>query len=155
MMETVNSKKQKLQIQDIIMSAVKRDHPDLKGVNLAGALIAITEELKLPNSEAIQFGNTLFITHFNKERNAGVMRALNMDTAPNYIKNGELYTRYLIQKGIKYFMTTYNTESFGIPFRQIEKNHLGQVLTLKTKNGWQTHVLLTIPKNKAKRNAEA
>ena len=153
MMELVNSKKKQLPMQEII-TRVAVAQQEKAPMPLAGTLVSIVKELELENSEAVQFGNTVFISHYDKSGKACVMRALNIDTAVNYMKNGELYTRHLMKKGVRYFMTVYETESFGLPFKLIEKNHLGQVLTGKTVYGdYETHVLLNAPKGK--NNAQA
>ena len=132
-----------------IITRVAASQQETAPMPLAGTLISIIKELELPRSEAVQFGNTVFITHYSEDGKSAVMRALNIDSAANYMKNGELYTRRLIKQGVRYFMTIYKTESFGIPFKLIEKNHLGQVLSGKTVYGdFETHVLLNAPKGK-------
>ena len=154
-MKLVDSKSKKLSMQEIIIHASERDK-DNAPMPLAGIIMSIMEELRLPNSEARQFGNTLFISHFSADKKMCIMRALNMDTPRNFINNGELYTRHLIKMGTVYFYTIYTNESFGLPFRQIEKHKLGRVLTGKTVYGdFETHVLLNTPKNKEQQDAAA
>ena len=68
------------------------------------------------------------------------------------MKNGELYTRHLMRQGIKGFVTSYDTEAFSIPFKQIEKNHLGTVETWKQGKKFVTAVMFN-QKKQAKRNA--
>jgi hypothetical protein len=106
----------------------------------------LVEELKMENSEAIQFGNTVFITHYSPESPTCFMYALNVDTAKNFVNNGEMYVRRLINNGYKGFMTSYKTESFGLPFKQIEKNRLGQVHNYKQGDRFVTAVMFSHPK---------
>lgn len=133
-METVDSKKKKLAFQEVMVRAIVSQKKDLD-VPVDHALMSLIAELQMPNTEAIQFGNTVFISHYSPESPMCAMYALNVDTAKNYINNGEMYVRHLIKNGITGFVTTYKTESFGIPFKQIEKNRLGIVETGKTQGG--------------------
>ena len=151
MILTVDSKQQKLPMQEVMVRAVYalKDRiptpPDQ-------TLMLMLEELQMPNSEAIQFGNTVFVTHYSPESATCVMYALNVDTAANLVKNGEMYTRHLIKKGMKGFVTSYDTKAFSIPFKQIEKNHLGTVETWEHGKKFMTAVMFN-PKKQAQRNA--
>lgn len=140
MMQTIDSKKQQLPMQEVMIRAMY-GLKDQFSVPLDQAFLLIVEELKMENSEAIQFGNTVFITHYSPESPTCFMYALNIDTAKNFVNNGEMYVRRLIQNGYKGFMTSYTQESFGIPFKQIEKNRLGQVHSYKQGNRFVTAVL--------------
>ena len=154
-MKLIDSKKKKLTMQEVITQTLVNQKDELP-MPLEGALISIVKELEMPNSEAIQFGNTVFISHYDNTGKACVMRALNVDTGTNLLKSGELYVRHLMKQGVKYFMTVYNTESFGIMFKTIERKHVGQVLYGKTVYGdYEAHVLLNTPQTKEQRNAEA
>jgi len=151
MMEVIDSKKKKLSLQEVMIRAIYAQKKDLK-VPPEQALISTVAELQMPGSEAIQFGNTVFITHYSAESPLCAMYALNIDTARNYINNGEMYVRYLIKRGIGGFATTYKTESFGIPFKQIERNRLGIVATEKTKDKSFITVVQFNKTKKAKEN---
>ena len=145
MMETVDSKKQKLSLQEVIVRSLHAQEKQLDRP-VDQALLLITQEVDMPGAEAIQFGNTVFISHYAKESPLCAMYALNVDTAKNYIHNGELYVRHLMKRGIQGFVTSYQTESFGVPFRQIQKNKLGIVETVKTGKRFTTVVKLTATK---------
>lgn len=151
MMETVDSKKQKLSLQEIMIRSLYAQQKQLDRP-IEQAMLLIVEELKLPGSEAIQFGNTVFITHYAAQSPLCAMYALNADTAKNYIANGEKYVRYLIKNGIQGFVTSYQTESFGVPFKQIQKNKLGIVETVKNGNRFTTVVKLTASKPRKPEN---
>lgn len=150
-MQVFDSKKKKLGMQEILVRAMENQKESL-GVPLEHALLQIVAELQMEGSEAIQFGNTLFVTHYAPESKTCVMYALNVDTARNYINNGELYVRRLIKKGIKGFVTSYTTESFGVPFKQIEKNKLGVVETRKKNGKFMTVVQFNKPRNQGQKN---
>lgn len=137
-------------MQEVMIRSLHAQKDQLT-VPMDQALLMLVEELKMDNTEAIQFGNTVFVTHYSPESPTCFMYALNVDTAKNYINNGEMYVRRLIKNGLKGFMTSYQTESFGIPFKQIEKNRLGQVHSYKQGNRFVTAVLFN-QSNRAQEN---
>ena len=154
-MKIIDSKKKKLTMQEVITQVLVNQKDDTP-VPLAGALISIVKELEIPNSEAIQFGNTVFISHYDNSGKACVMRALNADTGVNFLNNCEMYMRHLLSQGTVYFMTTYHQESFNVIWKRIEQKHYGKCLYGKTVYGdYEAHVLLNTPQNKEQRNAEA
>ena len=55
-------------------------------------------EVKSPTAWQIRFGNTIFITHSNKP-GIGLFRALNADTARNYVENGKQFCVAARKKG--------------------------------------------------------
>jgi hypothetical protein len=70
MNKMVDSKKDKLSIPEIITRAVYSNPP--KGVPPYAAILSIVKEGTLPNTEVKQYGNTVFITHFGKDRDLAV-----------------------------------------------------------------------------------
>ena len=151
MILTVDSKQKKLTMQEVMVRAMYL-LKDRITAPVDQALLLLLEELQLPNSEAIQFGNTVFITHYAPESATCVMYALNVDTARNMVKNGELYVRRLINKGIKGFVTSSDTEAFSVMMKQIERQHAGTIQTWKHGNKFMTAVMLN-PTQPAQRNA--
>lgn len=152
MMETVDSKKQKLSLQEIMIRSLYAQKDKLS-VPIDQAMLSLIAELQMPNSEAIQFGNTVFITHYSPDSPTCVMYALNVDSAKNYISNGEMYVRHLMKNGMNGFVTSYDTESFGVPFKQIEKNKLGIVETWKQGKRFVTAVQFKAKPRQGQRNA--
>ena len=128
-MEVIDSTKQQLPLQEVIVRAVN-NFKDKMDIPVANALLLIMEELRLPNSEALQLGNTVFVTHYNDKKTCAVMRTLNVDTAQNVAKNGEIYIRRLLQLGVDELVVTYNQKSLEVFFKEIEKRKIG---TYKTK----------------------
>ena len=153
-METIDSKKNKLSLQEIMIRSVY-DQKDSLTIPVEQALLMLIEELQTEGSEAIQFGNTVFISHYSPESPTCFMYALNVDTAKNYINNGEMYTRYLMKKGMTGFMTSYTQESFGVPFKQIERNNLGTVHSYKQGKRFVTAVLFNKQRSKKQEEQNA
>lgn len=135
-------------MQDVILYSLDNMRDKLP-VPMEQAILLIVEEAKLPNTEMMLLGNTVFISHFSDDGKQAVMRAFNVDNAKNYINNGERFTRYMIQRGVESFVTQYDVESYGIPMKQIQKNKLGTVTFDKTKKGtFLALVQLNKPRNK-------
>lgn len=99
------------------------------------AMVAMAEELNMDDAEAIQFGNTAFISHYSKDEPLVYMRALNVDTAPNFVNNIENYVSYIYRRGIKIIVTNYSdpvvTMAIKTAHRRIQDNNKGLDADLK------------------------
>jgi hypothetical protein len=73
---------------------------ELNGITPQVALIGMAKELTMDDVEPKQFGNTVFIGHYTDDKTGVYMRALNMDTAKNFVDNGEQYIKYLLDQGV-------------------------------------------------------
>ena len=80
----VDSKQQQLTDREIALTAAKET-----GVNRSDADVMnmLTIEFALPNTWKMRNGNTIFVVHKSKEPGFGYFRALNADTAKNYLEN--------------------------------------------------------------------
>mgnify|MGYP007049632990 CR=1 FL=1 len=110
----VESKKEQLSIPEIITQAAYNN--PVEGVPPYAAILSIVKEGTMPNTEVKQYGNTVFITHFSEDRDLAVGRALNIDTAKNFIINGEEYFRDLVRGKTKKFVAQFNQKSFATAF---------------------------------------
>ena len=107
-----DSKTNPLTAPEIIMTYVK--DLDDGTYPLANVLASISEELRLPNTDQVQIGNTVFVGHVGtgKHKNAMFGRAFNLDTGRNFVRNGLKYLAYLQNKGIKFYREkTKNTDT--------------------------------------------
>lgn len=114
MTTTVDSKKDKLSIPEIITQAAYNNPSE--GIPPYAAILSIVKEGSMPNTEVREYGNTVFITHFSKDKDLAVGRALNIDTAKNFILNGEEYFRDLVRGGTKKFVAQFDQKSFATAF---------------------------------------
>lgn len=133
-MKVFDSKKQQLAMQDVILYSIENLRDKLP-VPMEQAILLIIEEAKLPNTDMMLLGNTVFISHYSEDGKQAVMRALNVDIAKNYMRSGEVFIRYMLQRGVESFVTQYDVESYGVPLKQIQKNKLGTVTFDRTKKG--------------------
>jgi hypothetical protein len=105
--ETINSNDKKLPSPEIIVKTLEQigsgDHP------LATALAIIAKEGTLDTADIVQFGNTVFLANrgVGANKNKMVGRAFNVDTGKNYLSNCLEYLRYLHEKGITHYTTTF------------------------------------------------
>lgn len=91
-------------------------------------LAGLAEELNMDDAESIQFGNTVFITHHSTEEKGTVfMRAMNVDTAANFVDNTENYVVYAYGRGIKTIATLYDDPTISSVIkavkRRVDKNN--------------------------------
>jgi hypothetical protein len=86
----VDSKQQKLQMQEIVKISVEETKSQYDPKT---AFLSIIKETTLPDTKVLQIGNTLFIVHGTEEPRHGIFRALNADTAENYLQNSVEFTK--------------------------------------------------------------
>jgi len=88
---------------------------------------AIAAETTLPNTDIIQVGNTVFMGHTGTGKNKHKMvgRAFNADTGLNFVKNAFKYTRYLQEKGITHYSTTFTGPVFLNAFKVFQRRARG------------------------------
>ena len=82
-------------------------------------LVALTKEFTLPDTDLVQFGNTIFIGHRGKGDNKDLMwgRGLTVDTAQNFISAGLKYFEHLQGLGIKRYVTDYDGDIYDSAFK--------------------------------------
>jgi hypothetical protein len=117
MVTVVDSTKQPLQAPEIIMTAASELNNT--GRPVGNVIAALAQELAMPNTDQVQIGNTVFIGHRGKGKNKNVMagRALNLDTARNFMRNGLKYIAYLQRKGVEYYRTDFDEKQYLTAFQ--------------------------------------
>lgn len=120
-MEMVDSNEQQLSAQQIIMAGLESRLP--AGADPKQAAASILAEVKMPYAHLVQHGNTLFIGHVDKKDNSVVWgRAINMDTAYNFLQNGWEYFNQLYDMGVRtYVSMAFNKTQFEAAFKIFEK----------------------------------
>jgi hypothetical protein len=117
-MQAVDSKEQQLKIGDIIrIAGFQTDSPyDTKELTLR-----LVTEMSDPRVTHMVYGNTLFIIDKGKGRH-GYMRALNADTAQNFLESSKRFTEVAYALGFDVLVTQFSQPSFLQIFREISKN---------------------------------
>ena len=136
-MRVVNSNKEELPPASII--SIYIDGTDKRGKSTHEILMMIAKEGSLENADMTQFGNTVFLGHIgtaNKTKMIG--RALNVDTARNFVANILEYVRYLQDKDITHYATQISDDTLLGAFKIIKKKLEARdstVRILPTKSG--------------------
>jgi len=117
-MDTIDSKEEQLSIPEVVIRAVTNSDSDLP---LQTILVAFVKEASMPNTDVDIYGNTVFITHYDKTKTKAVGRALNIDIARNFIVNGEEYMRELYKRGVRRFSTWFTLQSFAMAFQGFKR----------------------------------
>lgn len=121
----VNSKQNPLPAPQVIMRFAESYNDT--GIPMPAVLGSIAKELTLPNVDQVQIGNTVFIGHRGEGEHKNVMegRALNVDTAKNFLRNGLIYIAYLQRKKIRYYRSDFKDPAFLTAFQYFHKQSEG------------------------------
>ena len=115
----VDSKHKHLNMQQIIKIAL---HQTESEHTFKVAFLAIVKELTLPNAKPIRIGNTLFIVHLSpKDPSHAMFRALNADTATNYLENSKRFILEAKKMKLKVLVSQFKTPSILNIFKAIAK----------------------------------
>lgn len=134
MEKVFDSKKTKLTMQDIIIHRIY-DEKDRLPMPPEQVIMLVIKELEMPRSEAITFGNTVFISHYSEDGTGAMVRMLNVDTAKNLQNNGELFVRHLKKQKVKNFLSQYDFAGYAKLFERLQKRRLGRVQTKQLGDG--------------------
>lgn len=117
MQTVVDSKERPLPAPTIITTAL--GELDLGGITPAAAMAGIAKEMTMKNTDMVQIGNTVFIGHRGKGDNKDLMwgRALNIDTAQNFVANGLKYFTHMQKIGVKRYVSDYDGAIYDSAFK--------------------------------------
>ena len=119
MAEMVDSKKKTLNSAQIVVIALKNTKSEYP---LEVALPAILTEMSQPNSEVKQIGNTLFSV-LKGESGQGFFKALNADTAANYVANSKEFCVWAHDElGLRILVTEFVGHEIAQLFKAISRN---------------------------------
>ena len=114
------------------------------GIGLAFTMLNI--ELGLPNVWKLQQGNTVFITHRVPQPGWGYFRALNADTAPNFLENSKVFIDAAYKAGFDNLVTQFDDPTILNIFKMISRNpprpQMGYKVDRTNVGGYQVQVKL-------------
>jgi len=114
----VDSKQKQLNSAEIVKIAL--DNTSSK-IPTSAAFTAVMAELGQPNTDVKIMGNTLFVLH-KADNGQGFFKALNADTARNFVESSRQYVVYAKQKqGIKVLVTEFEDPAISTLFHAISK----------------------------------
>ena len=117
--QAVDSKQQKLDANQIVVIAAQNTKSPYPSTTVLGMLL---KEAQAPGVSLLRYGNTLYIIHPNpNKKSTGSFRALNADTAENFLQSGYEFVKDAYEKGFDVLQTTFQDESILNIFRTISK----------------------------------
>jgi hypothetical protein len=114
----VDSKKKMLEPPEIILEAVKQTKSKYSPDQV---LASIMSEVHDTGAILMREGNTLFVVHAAKDRTA-LFRALNADTAQNYLKNSVVYAGAMYAAGFDVMVTNFEDPTLLNIFKYVNKH---------------------------------
>jgi hypothetical protein len=136
-----DSKKKELSIDALLMVAAqqtKSPHP------AQAVYAALVKEMNLEGTSTYREGNTLFIMHHAKGR-VGIFRALNADTARNYLDNSYTFIKDAYDMGFDTLVSDFEDPTIMNIFKGISRNPPRESMGYraeKTKKGFRVTVKL-------------
>jgi hypothetical protein len=116
----INSKHERLSNEEIIDIASQETKSQYSPEQVRAAVIA---ECQQPGAILMRQGNTLFVVHrAPSDENIGVFRALNADTAENYLENSQVFIQAIKTQGFKTLVTTFEDPTILNIFKAISRN---------------------------------
>ena len=150
MTQMVDSNQQQLsseQIIEIAAANTKTDRP-MKQVKEM-----LTIEFSMPNVWKMQSGNTIFVVHKTNKPGAGFFRALNADTAVNFLQNSRVFADAAYKVGFDVLVTQFNDTSLLGLFKMISRNPVREGMgyaAQKLKDGGMQVTLVLGPSREGK-----
>jgi hypothetical protein len=137
----VDSNKKKLGEQAILMIAAQ----ETKSPHPASAIYAaMVKEMNMPGVSVVREGNTLFIVHVAEGR-VGFFRALNADTARNYLESSYAFIQGAYKMGFDTLVSDFEDPTIMNIFKAISRNPPQEGMGYKaerTKTGFRVTVKL-------------
>jgi len=137
----VDSKKKELGTEAILMIAAQETKSPHPASTVYAALI---KEMNMPGTSIVRDGNTLFIIH-NAEGRVGFFRALNADTARNYLENSYAFIQGAYKMGFDTLVSEFDDPTIMNIFKAISRNPPQEGMGYKaerTKTGFRVTVKL-------------
>jgi hypothetical protein len=137
----VDSKKKELGMEAIMMIAAQETKTPYPASTVYAAMV---KEMNLPGTSIFREGNTLFVIH-NAEGRVGVFRALNADTARNYLENSYTFIQAAYKMGFDTLASEFEDPTIMNIFKAISRNPPQEGMGYraeKTKKGFRVTVKL-------------
>lgn len=116
----IDSKQQELTDSQIITTAAMETKSPYSSDVVLGMF---DKEMRMPNAVAIRYGNTIFVVHQGKtNKRHGTFRALNADTAKNYIESSRRFVTEAYAAGYDVLVTEFFDPTILNIFKTISKN---------------------------------
>lgn len=115
----VDSAQKMLSVQELIEAAAENANEQTP---YELVLAAFVKETQMPDSKFLRYGNTLFIIHGSETHpRFGQFRALNADTAQNYLRASYQFVADAYKAGFDVLVTQFRDQSLMNLFRTISQ----------------------------------
>ena len=119
-MPLVDSRQQMLDLGDVLKVAAENTKSEYP---MEFVYAAFVKEVQMPDSKFYRYGNTVYVVHSSpKTPRKGMFRALNADTAQNFLASGYAFVVDAYKSGFDTLVTQFSDQSLLNIFRQIAKN---------------------------------
>jgi hypothetical protein len=119
-MPVVDSKKRMLDAKEIVDIATDEVGGKYTKEQVEAAVLA---EMNLPNAIPMREGNTMYIIHYLPEqKDRGMFRVLNADTAANYVNNTRTFLKAAGLTGFKILVVFFETPEPLTLFKKIMRD---------------------------------
>jgi hypothetical protein len=116
----VDSKQQMLTVNEILQTAAEQSQSQYP---LEIVYAAFVKEIQMPNSKFYRYGNTIFVIHADVEKpGIGSFRALNSDTAENFLQASYQFVMDAYRAGFYQLITKFKDQSLLNIFRVISRD---------------------------------
>lgn len=137
----VDSKEKQLGEQAILMIAAQETKSQYPASTVYAAIV---KEMNIPGTSVLREGNTLFVLHAIEGR-VGMFRALNADTARNYLESSYAFIQAAYKMGFDTLVSEFEDPTIMNIFKAISRNPPQEGMGYKaerTKTGFRVTVKL-------------
>jgi len=119
-MPLVDSRQQMLELGELLKVAAENTQSEYP---MEFVYAAFVKEVQMPDSKFYRYGNTVYVVHGSpKNPSKGTFRALNADTAPNFMASGFAFVVDAYKNGFDTLVTQFRDQSLLNIFRNVAKN---------------------------------
>ena len=136
-----DSKKKELSPDAILMVAAQQTKSKYSAEQVYASLV---KEMNMEGTSVYRQGNTVFLMHHAKGR-IGIFRALNADTARNYLDNSYIFIQDAYKMGFDILVSDFEDPTIMNIFKGISRNPPQEGMGYRaerTKNGFRVTVKL-------------
>ena len=137
----VDSKKKELSSEAILMIAAQQTKSKYSAEQVYASLV---KEMNMEGTSTYREGNTVFLMHHAKGR-VGIFRALNADTARNYLDNSYTFIQDAYKMGFDILVSDFEDPTIMNIFKGISRNPPQEGMGYRaerTQNGFRVTVKL-------------
>lgn len=119
-MPVVDSRQKMLDLGELIKVAAENTKSEYP---IEFVYAAFVKEVQMPDSKFFRYGNTVYVVHGSpKTPGKGMFRALNADTAPNFLASAYAFVLDAYKAGFDTLVTQFSDQSLLNIFRAVSKN---------------------------------